>query len=94
MNIHTFTHSLLFCGDRDGLVIMAQVDLTQAARAPVGLRDNLVREVNGIRDKDDSEDDHDDVDGDIDVGALFHDGVDNVRALERVSGSLCDRQII
>ena len=54
---------------------MGQVDLTDA---PISLGDYLVREVHGIRDKDDAEDCHHDVDGDVDVCALLDDGVHDV----------------
>ena len=71
---------------------MSQVDLTDA---PVGLGHDLVGEVHGVRDKDDAEDGHHDVDGDVDVGTLLHDGVHDIRALESLLLiTFCDWNII
>ena len=71
---------------------MSQVDL---ADAPVGLGHDLIGEVHGVRDKDDAEDGHHDVDGDVDVRALLHDGVHDVRALETLLlVTFCDWNII
>ena len=66
-------HSFYCYGNR--LIIVSQVDLTDA---PVGLGHDLVGEVHGVRDKDDAEDGHHDVDGDVDVGTLLHDGVHDI----------------
>ena len=70
---------------------MGQVDLTDA---PISLGDYLVREVHGIRDKDDAEDCHHDVDGDVDVRALLDDGVHDVRALKGLLRTPRDRNIV
>ena len=85
-------HIHLFYCYGDGLIIVSQVDLTDA---PVGLGHDLVGEVHGVRHQDDAEDGHHNVDGDVDVGALLHDGVHYVRALEGVLlGILRDGNII
>ena len=80
-SLFSTNHVHLFYCYGDGLIIVGQVDLTDA---PVGLGHDLVGEVHGVRDQDNAEDGHHDVDGDVYVGALFHDGIHYVRALEGV----------
>ena len=70
---------------------MGEVDLTDA---PVGLGDNLVGEVHGVGDKDDAQDGHHDVDGDVDVRALLDDCVHDVGALDCLLRTPRDRVIV
>ena len=72
-------HTKLFYCDGDRLIIVGEVDLTDA---PVSLGYNLVGEVHGVRHKYDAQDGHHDVDGDVDVRALLDDGVHDVGALD------------
>ena len=84
-------HTKLFYCDGDRLIIVGEVDLTDA---PVGLDDDLVGEVHGVGDKDDAQEGHHDVDGDVDVRALLDDGVHDVRALECLLWTPRDGEIV